>query len=99
MNKYDGISVADTTLQEAGNILVKRKERRIGYFTGFIVRVLIAGVMGGALFGIRAANFSFSPLVIDTVKSAITTDFIGQADDKEYLWDKIQVYLPWNKQE
>ncbi|MCL2796748.1 MAG: hypothetical protein FWD58_01660 [Firmicutes bacterium] len=85
MTKYDGIDKAEAKVSPSKEIKAARHAKKGGYFAGLFVRILVAAVLLGAVFGIKAAAFSFSDAATGYVKDAVSYDILGRTDDGEYL--------------
>jgi len=93
MSKYEGIQVPEAQLTPADNIKKpKRAKKARGFFFGVLVRLTIAGVLLGAIFGIAQIDTPFTNTITDTIRNAVTTSFSqgGYVSGRdEFLFDSL----------
>jgi len=94
MDKYDGITKVEVNLDSAqAPQTVKKKKKRFRFLNGFVVRLICAGLIIGALFGLRAIGADFSNRAVETVSNAVQTDFLGGNDNQIFLLDRVIEFI------
>jgi len=93
MSKYEGIEIPQTHLSEAQNIKKPKKTaKKRGYWFSLFIRLTIAGVLLGAVFGIAQIDTPATNAITDTIRNAINASFsqggyVSSRDD--FLFDSI----------
>jgi len=93
MTKYDGIEKPRAELTKSNTIKKPRaKKGKRGFFYGFLIRLTVAGVLLGAIFGIAQIDTPVTNTITDTIRNVIGTNFsqggyISSRDD--FLFDSL----------
>ena len=74
-SKYDGIEKPESKLAPAKTIDDKSKTKKRGFWHGVLIRLFVAAIFLGAIFGIAQIDTPFTNTITDGVRNLVTTSF------------------------